>query len=416
MATCTTPRLRRGREVASTSARARPALARARSTSRCAGPWPSATSTTRQPSASQAARRRRARGRCRRGTPRPARGVEGHAPPRRRTPRVEVRAAARRPSPNGVSVHQARPAPAACSRTSASARNAAAPRSIGASPPAGGRAAQDASRNSWPVATRSCGAGADPLGVAAPRPRVAAAAGRPAAPSRADQRRAPATPCPRPAMPSASLSSISRSSGWSARRRAPRPARAPRRSSSSSRHGGAHSPSSAAVQERWSATENAADLLDLVAPELDPQRVLLGRREDVEDAAAHRELAAPLDQVDPGVAELDEPARRRRRGRRPSPDAQVDRLAGRPSPRTIGCSSAADRRDDHARRAPAAGSSSRDARAGAAPPAAGRRCPSAATAARAAASPRPGTRRRLRLGAAAQRSAAAGPRPRARSR
>ena len=44
-----------------------------------------------------------------------------------------------------------------------------------------------------------------------------------------------------------------------------------------------------------------ADLLDGVAPELDPQRVLLGRREDVDDAAADGELAALLDQVDPGV-------------------------------------------------------------------------------------------------------------------
>ncbi len=40
-----------------------------------------------------------------------------------------------------------------------------------------------------------------------------------------------------------------------------------------------------------------ADLLDLVAPQLDAQRVVLGRREDVEDAAADRELAAPLDHV-----------------------------------------------------------------------------------------------------------------------
>ena len=44
-----------------------------------------------------------------------------------------------------------------------------------------------------------------------------------------------------------------------------------------------------------------ADLLDRVAPELDPERVLLGRGEDVEDAAAHRELAAALDQVGAGV-------------------------------------------------------------------------------------------------------------------
>jgi hypothetical protein len=39
------------------------------------------------------------------------------------------------------------------------------------------------------------------------------------------------------------------------------------------------------------------DLLDRVSPELHAQRVFLGRREDVEDAAADRELAAPLDEV-----------------------------------------------------------------------------------------------------------------------
>ncbi len=49
-----------------------------------------------------------------------------------------------------------------------------------------------------------------------------------------------------------------------------------------------------------------ADLLDVVAPELDPDRVLLGRREDVEDAAADGELAALLDQLDPRVADGDQ--------------------------------------------------------------------------------------------------------------
>jgi hypothetical protein len=44
-----------------------------------------------------------------------------------------------------------------------------------------------------------------------------------------------------------------------------------------------------------------ADLLDVVAPELHPQGVLLGRREDVDDAAAHRELAALLHEVDARV-------------------------------------------------------------------------------------------------------------------
>lgn len=44
-----------------------------------------------------------------------------------------------------------------------------------------------------------------------------------------------------------------------------------------------------------------ADLLDIVAPELDAERVLLGGREDVQDAAADGELAALLDQFDAGV-------------------------------------------------------------------------------------------------------------------
>ncbi len=44
-----------------------------------------------------------------------------------------------------------------------------------------------------------------------------------------------------------------------------------------------------------------ADLLDVVAPELDPEGVLLGRREDVQDPAAHGELPALLDQLHTGV-------------------------------------------------------------------------------------------------------------------
>ena len=51
-----------------------------------------------------------------------------------------------------------------------------------------------------------------------------------------------------------------------------------------------------------------ADLVDLVAEELHPQRVLLGRREDVDDAAADGELAALLDEVDAGVRRTREPA------------------------------------------------------------------------------------------------------------
>jgi len=59
------------------------------------------------------------------------------------------------------------------------------------------------------------------------------------------------------------------------------------------------------------ADRERANLLHDVAPEFHPERVLFGRWEDVDDAAAHREFAAPLHQVDPhvgGVRQLpDEP-------------------------------------------------------------------------------------------------------------
>ena len=51
-----------------------------------------------------------------------------------------------------------------------------------------------------------------------------------------------------------------------------------------------------------------ADLVDLVAPELHPHRVLLGRREHVDEPAADRELAALLHQVDPRVGRVRQPA------------------------------------------------------------------------------------------------------------
>ena len=92
-----------------------------------------------------------------------------------------------------------------------------------------------------------------------------------------------------------------------------------------------------------------ADLLDVVAPELHPQRVLLGRREHVDDAAADRELAALLDQVDAGV----------RRGGQPAYDVlerrgvaghQLDRLeVGQPL--DLRLQHRADRRDDDLERA-----------------------------------------------------------------
>ncbi len=60
---------------------------------------------------------------------------------------------------------------------------------------------------------------------------------------------------------------------------------------------------------------------DLVTPELDAHRVLGGRREDVEDAAAHRELAALADHVDARVGQLDQARRRGRRSRASRADA-----------------------------------------------------------------------------------------------
>jgi hypothetical protein len=69
-----------------------------------------------------------------------------------------------------------------------------------------------------------------------------------------------------------------------------------------------------------------AQLADLVAPELDAHRVVGRGREDVDDAAAHRELAARGDHLDPRVGQLDQrtstsskswvsPTRRATRGR-----------------------------------------------------------------------------------------------------
>ena len=49
-----------------------------------------------------------------------------------------------------------------------------------------------------------------------------------------------------------------------------------------------------------------ADRLDLVPEQLDPGRLVLGRAEDVEDAAPHRELPAIVDLLDPFVAAADE--------------------------------------------------------------------------------------------------------------
>ena len=77
--------------------------------------------------------------------------------------------------------------------------------------------------------------------------------------------------------------------------------------SSSSLHGGAHRPCSRLPGRALVGDLEYADLLDGVAEELDPQRVLLGRREHVKQPAAHREFAALGHHLDPGVADVDEP-------------------------------------------------------------------------------------------------------------
>jgi hypothetical protein len=56
------------------------------------------------------------------------------------------------------------------------------------------------------------------------------------------------------------------------------------------------------VQRALRERRKGAHRLDLVAEELDPQRFASGRREDVDQAAAHGELSALLDAVDALVA------------------------------------------------------------------------------------------------------------------
>ena len=71
----------------------------------------------------------------------------------------------------------------------------------------------------------------------------------------------------------------------------------------------------------------AADLLDLVAEEIDPERRRSTRREQVDDAAADRELARFAHRLGPDIAVVrDEPDQRRRRQRLAARDCQ-DRLA-----------------------------------------------------------------------------------------
>ena len=157
-------------------------------------------------------------------------------------------------------------------------------------------------------------------------------------------------------------------------------------------------------------------LADLVTPELHAHRVLGGRREDVEDAAADGELAALADHVDPRVGQFHQAgpavesnsASKSSRLRRP--DLQRHRLDGRPH-RGPSAAAATARWSPPPEAAARAGHR-RGGPAGAAASAGCRRCRPRVRAARAAASPRTGTsppRRRRRR--AARRS---GRRPRGR--
>ena len=157
-----------------------------------------------------------------------------------------------------------------------------------------------------------------------------------------------------------------------------------------------------------------ADLLDRVAEELDPQRVLLGRREHVEQPAPDRQLAALADHLDPRVADLHQPGDHvlgigvvadDEPHRLEVAEPGHDRLQHRPH-----------RRDDHPERARRARPRPRrGARAAAAPRSAARRCPSGARAAHAAASPSRGTSRPS-AAAGTRRARRSGPPPPARSR
>ena len=193
---------------------------------------------------------------------------------------------------------------------------------------------------------------------------------------------------PSTVMPSASLPSTSDRPGCSAASSLARSRTAG--VSSSSRHGGAHSPSAAVCQAALVGDLEEPDVLDRVAPELDPHRVLLGGREHVEDAAADGQLAAFLDQVGARVADVDQPDHDL---------VQVRVLAG-PQPYRLKLAEAADDRlqqaadrggDDRQRARPRRRRAVRAGRAGAARRSAARTCPSAATGARAAASPRAGS-------------------------
>ena len=302
-------------------ARAPRPASRSTSAARWAGPCPSKTSATRQPSPVQPLEvvdhpRRSRRGRAATGWAARASAiavVRARPPTGRRLavqPRLVLggRRAAASARPNGRH-RPPRLAQRGGGRRAPRPGSGRRPRRgrSGALPPTAA-AAQLACEELLAGAHQVVRPGADPLRVAQQHVRAGRHAVAAAAPASRRRRAAPGASdsMPSTGMPSASLSSISASSGCSLGQLA-RPGPAPRSVSSSSRHGGAHSRVDR-LDGALVGHGEGADLLDLVAPELHPQRVLLGGREDVEDAAAHGELAALGDQIDPGVRDVGQPA------------------------------------------------------------------------------------------------------------
>ena len=323
-----------------------------RSTARCAEPCPSKTSATRQPSRVHDRRSASGRGRCRRDTPSAA-PVESA---RRRPVRGRRERADRPPG---------RPSSAALARPRR-ARNEAAPRSIGA---CRRRPRPPTSVEELLLSAHQVGrAGADPLRVAEHDVR----AGRQLVQQQlqvVDEHRRQRLHA-LDGIAAAIGSSSSASSGCSLQQLGrPGPHSVGQQQLAARRR---PQPVLGDLERALVGDLEVADLLDLVAPELDPQRVLLGRREDVEDAAAHGEVAALLDQLDAGVAGRDQSRDDRRSRSAVVAGAQLDRLQLAEA-RHLRLQHRAHRRHDDRSR-PAPGRRRSGAPAGAARPAAARRC------------------------------------------
>ena len=260
---------------------------------------------------------------------------------------------------------------ASTTRLQVDGRRSARGRSAARCPPAA--VAQDAARNSSLVATRSWARVRTRSGSHDDDVRAGRAAGRAAAPSR---RRAPgpATPCPRRRCPRRSCRSMSATPGCSVGQRGGAGADGVGEQQLAARR----RPQARARRPpalRWSATANQR-ISSTVSPQNSTRSGCSSvGREDVEDAAADGELAAPLDQVDAGVGGGGERARRSSSRSASSPGRSATGSRS-PSPATSGCSTARTGATTHAERAAVAVGVA-GARAGAARRAAGRRCRSA---------------------------------------